>query len=63
MHHLPVPKYLEHIFKKLRKEEQTTKATKEDENQDNKTVDAGNDDDNEFEAEKEEEAPATPVKV
>jgi THO complex subunit 1 len=63
MHHLPVPKYLEHIFKKLRKEEQT-KTTKggEDESQDNKTVDAGNDDDNEFEAEKEEEAPATPVK-
>ena len=60
MHHLPVATYLENIFKKFRKEE--AKKSEDLEIQEGKTVDAGNDDDNEFEAEKEEEAPATPVK-
>lgn len=61
MHHLPVPKYLEHIFKRLRKEAES-KTDKPDEEQESKAVDAAADDDNEFENEKEEEAPPTPVK-
>lgn len=63
MHHLPVPKYLEHIFKRLRKEQaEITKTDKIDDDTESKAVDAAADDDNEFENEKEEEAPPTPVK-
>ena len=43
MHHLPVPKYLEHIFKRLRKE------TKKDETE---QVEVDSKGDNEFENEK-----------
>jgi len=54
MHHLPVPKYLEHIFKRLRKE------TKKDETE---QVEVDSKGDNEFENEKEETtAPGTPVR-
>ena len=45
MHHLPVPKYLEHIFKRLRKE------TKKDEAE-SVEVDSKAEGDNEFENEK-----------
>jgi len=63
MHHLPVPKYLEHIFKRLRKEQaETNKTDKIEDDTESKAVDAAADDDNEFENEKEEEAPPTPVK-
>ena len=45
MHHLPVPKYLEHIFKRLRKE------TKKDDTE-QVEVDSKAEGDNEFENEK-----------
>ena len=45
MHHLPVPKYLEHIFKRLRKEKKEDEAETVE-------VDSKADGDNEFENEK-----------
>ena len=52
MHHLAVPKYLEHILKKLRKEAEL-KGPRDEDRDDPKSLDAAPED-NEFENEKEE---------
>jgi len=53
MHHLAVPKYLEHILKKLRKEAELKGPRDDDRDDQSKSVDAAPED-NEFENEKEE---------
>ena len=63
MHHLAVPKYLEHILKKLRKEAELKEA--KEENAEEKAPLEADAEDNEFENEKEEakeEKVETPVK-